>query len=176
MRISQVVLTLMVVLGCTGARGQDEKPPTLGKEPEGQQQQQQQQQKPTLGEAPSLGGPHTSTTTDIRKLLRVRSVYIETIDNSLNEKLAEAFSKAGPFRVVAKRNEADAILRGTCFDSRRLKSLHSEVFLTDPHGGPIWSDIIREPFNPPPLDKVVTDSASVIVVHLGESLREAQRK
>jgi len=139
MRISQVVLTLMVVLGCTGARGQDEKPPTLGKQSQ-QQQQQQQQQKPTLGEAPSLGGPHTSTTTDIRKLLRVRSVYIEAIDNSLSDKLTEALSKAGPFRVVAKRNEADAILRGTCFDSRRLKSLHSEVFLTDPHGGPIWSE------------------------------------
>jgi hypothetical protein len=175
MRLSQVVLALTVVLGCTGARGQEEKPPTLGKEPEGQQQQQQQQ-RPTLGEAPSPGGPRNSSTTDIRKLLRVRTVYIETIDNSLNARLADALSKAGPFRVVAKRNEADAILRGTCFDSRRLKSLHSEVFLTDPHGGPIWTDIIREPFNPPPLDKAVTDSASMIVAHLGESLREAQRK
>ena len=173
MRLSQVVLALMVVLGCTGAWGQQENPPASGKEPEGQQPQPQ---KPTLGEAPSLGGPRNSTTTDIRKLLRVRTVYIETIDNSLNEKLAEALSKAGPFRAVAKRNEADAILRGTCFDSRRLKSLHSEVFLTDPHGGPIWTDIIREPFNPPPLDKAVTDSASMIVAHLGESLREAQRK
>jgi hypothetical protein len=170
MRLRQVFVALLV-LGCTGAWGQEEKPPTLGKEPEGQQQQ-----KPTLGEAPSLSGPRTSSTTDIRKLLRVRTVYIETIDNSLNEKLAEALSKAGPFQVVAKRNEADAILRGTCFDSRRLKKLHSEVFLTDPHGGPIWSDIIREPFNPPPLDKAVIDSASVIVAHLGESLREAQRK
>ena len=179
MRANRVVLVLVVVLGCARAWGQDEKPPTLGKEPEDQQQQQQQpqqQQKPTLGEAPSLGGPRNSTTTDIRKLLRVRTVYIETIDNSLNERLAEAFSKTGPFRVVAKRNEADAILRGTCFDSRRLKSLHSEVFLTDSRGGPIWSDIVRQPFNPPPLDKSVTDSASLIVTHLGESLREAQRK
>jgi len=170
MRLRQVFFALLV-LGCTGAWGQEEKPPTLGKEPEGQQQQ-----KPTLGEAPSLSGPRTSSTTDIRKLLRVRTVYIETIDNSLNEKLAEALSKTGPFQVVVKRNEADAILRGTCFDSRRLKKLHSEVFLTDPHGGSIWSDIIREPFNPPPLDKAVMDSASVIVAHLGESLREAQRK
>jgi hypothetical protein len=176
MRLSQVVLALMVVLGSTVAWGQEEKPPTLGKEPEEEQQPQQQQHKPTLGEAPSLGGPHSSSTTDIRKLLRVRTVYIETIDNSLNARLTEALSKTGPFRVVAKRNEADAILRGTCFDSRRLKSLHSEVFLTDPHGGPIWTDIIREPFNPPPLDKAVTDSASMIVTHLGESLREAQRK
>jgi hypothetical protein len=177
MRLSQVVLPLMVVLGCTGAWSQEQKPPTLGKEPEEQQQQQQQpQQRPTLGEAPSLGGPRNSSTTDIRKLLRVRTVYIETIDNSLNARLAEALSKGGPFRVVAKRTEADAILRGTCFDSRRLKSLHSEVFLTDPHGGPIWTDIVRERFNPPPLDKAVTDSASMIVAHLGESLREAQRK
>jgi hypothetical protein len=171
MRLRHLFLALLV-LGCTGAWGQEEKPPTLGKDQEGQQQQQ----KPTLGEAPSLGSLRTSSTTDIRKLLRVRTVYIETIDNSLNEKLAEALSKTGPFQVVAKRNEADAILRGTCFDSRRLKKLHSEVFLTDPHGGPIWSDIIREPFNPPPLDKAVIDSASVIVAHLGESLREAQRK
>ena len=169
MRLRQVFLALLV-LGCTGAWGQEEKPPTLGKEPEGQQQ------KPTLGEAPSLGGPRTSSTTDIRKLLRVRTVYIETIDNSLNEKLTEALSKTGPFQVVAKRNEADAIVRGTCTDLRRLKSLKSEVFLTDPRGGPIWTDIIREPFNPPPLDKAVTSSASMIVAHLGESLREAQRK
>jgi hypothetical protein len=48
--------------------------------------------------------------------------------------------------------------------------------LTDPRGGPIWTDIIREPFSPPPLDKAVTDSASVIVAHLGESVREAQRR
>jgi hypothetical protein len=163
------VFVALALLGCTGAWGQEEKPPTLGKEPE-------QQQRPTLGEAPSAGGPRTSTTTDSRKLMRVRSVYIEAIDNSLNEKLAEALSKAGPFRVVAKRNEADAVLRGTCFDSRRLKRLHSEVFLTDPRGGSIWQDIIREPFNPPPLDKAVTDSAAVIVAHLGDSLREAQRK
>src|SRR5215831_5811931 len=168
MKLCQVLVALSL-LGCTGAWGQEEKPPTLGKEPE-------QQQRPTLGETPSLGGPRTSTTTDSRKLMRVRSVYIEAIDNSLNEKLAEALSKAGPFRVVAKRNEADAVLRGTCFDSRRLKRLHTEVFLTDPRGGSIWQDIIREPFNPPPLDKAVTDSASMIVAHLGESLREAQRK
>ncbi len=168
MKLSQIFLALLL-LGGTGPRGQQEKPPTLGKEP-------QEQQRPTLGEAPSTGGPRTSTTTDIHKLLRVRSVYIEMIDNSLNEKLAEALSKMGPFRVVAKRSEADAILRGTCFDSRRLKRLHSEVFLTDPRGGSIWQDVIREPFNPPPLGKAVTDSASVIVAHLGESLREAQRK
>jgi len=174
MRLSRMVGALIMVLGCAGAWGQEEKPPTLGKETEGQEQQQQQ--KPTLGEAPSLGGPRNSSTADVRKLLRVRTVFIETIDNSLNDKLAEALSKTGPFRVVAKRNEADAILRGTCFDSRRLKSLHSEVFLTDPRGGPIWTDIVREPFNPPPLDKAVLDSASVIVAHLGESLREAQRK
>jgi hypothetical protein len=171
MRLSGAFLA-MLLLGLGGgqsAQDQQEKPPTLGKEP-------QEQPRPTLGEAPSLGGPRTSTTTDLRKLLRVRTVYIEAIDNSLNDKLAEALGKMGPFRVVAKRSEADAVLRGTCFDSRRLKRLHSEVFLTDPHGGSIWQDIIRQPFNPPPLDKAVTDSASVIIAHLGESVREAQRK
>jgi hypothetical protein len=167
MRVSHVFLAML--LGYAGAGGQQEKPPTLGKEP-------QEEQRPTLGAAPSLGSPRTSTTTDIRKLLRVRTVYVEAIDNSLNDKLAEALSKMGPFRVVAKRSEADAILRGTCFDSRRLKRLHSEVFLTDPRGGSIWQDIVREPFNPPQLEKAVTGSALVIVGHLGESLREAQRK
>lgn len=166
--MTRVFLSLML-LACTGAWGQEEKPPTLGKEPE-------QQQRPTLGEAPEGGGPRTSTTTDIRKLLRVHTVYIEAMDNSLNEKLAEALSKMGPFRVVAKRSEADAILRGTCFDARRLKKLHSEVFLTDPRGGSIWQDDVRQPFNPPLLERSVADSASIIVGHLGESLREAQRK
>ncbi len=177
MRIGRVFLAL-ILLGCNGLCGQQDqqdqqekqtKPPTLGKEPE-------QQQRPTLGEAPEGGGPRTSTTTDIRKLLRVRTVYIEAIDNGLNEKLTEALSKTGPFRVVAKKNEADAILRGTCFDARRLKRLHSEVFLTDSRGGSIWQDDIRQPFNPPALEKSVTDSAAIIVEHLGESLREAQRK
>lgn len=168
MKVGQMFLA-MLMLGYSGACGQEEKPPTLGKQP-------QEQQRPTLGEPTSPGGPRTSTTTDIRKLMRVRTVYIQTMDNSLHDRLAEALSKMGPFRVVAKLSEADAILRGTCFDSRRLKRLHSEVFLTDPRGGSIWQDIIREPFNPPPLDKAVADSASVIVAHLGESLREAQRK
>ncbi len=152
----------------------EEKPqqrPALGKEPT--------QEKPTLGhaeDAPSLYGPRSSTTTDARKLLRVHKVYIEPIDNALNEKLAEDLSKKGPFRVVAKRHEADAVLRGTCFDSRRLKSVHSEVFLTDPNGSSIWQDIIRQPYNPPPLTRAVADSALLIVTHLSESLREAQHK
>lgn len=150
-----------------------EKRPTLGQEPG-------EEKRPTLGSepdgGPSLNGPRTSTTTDARKLLRVHTVFIETIDNSLNDKLVEDLSKSGPFRVAASRNEADAVLRGTCFDSRRLKRLHSEVFLTDRHGGSIWQDIIHKPFNPPTLSKAVSDSALLIITHLTESVREAQRK
>lgn len=139
-------------------------PPTLGPEPAGEKS------------APSLYGPRSSTTTDARRLLRIHSVYIETIDNGLNEKLAASLSARGPFRVVGKRNEADGVLRGTCFDSRRLKTVHSEVFLTDLHGTSIWQDVIRQPYNPPPLTQAVIESAHIIVAHISESIREAQRK
>ena len=166
MKTSRLFLVLLVVFVST-AWGQQEKPPSLGKEPA-------DQKRPTLGETTPGGGPLTSTTTDPHKLVRVRTVFIENIDNALHEKLTEALAKSGPFRVVAKRSEADALMRGTCFDSRRLKRVHSEVFLTDPRGASIWQDVVRQPFNPPALDKAVSDSASIIVAHLTESIREAQ--
>ncbi len=143
-----------------------------------QKQQQEEQQRPTLGppaESPA-GGPRTSTTTDARKLLRVRSIYVERIDNALSEKLADVLSKSGRFRIAATRSEADAVLRGTCFDSRRLKSVHSEVFLTDRGGNSIWQDIVHRPFNPPVLPKAVESTAVDIVQHLTDSAREAERK
>jgi len=148
-----------------------EKRPTLGPEPA-------DQNRPTLGgePGPSLNGPRTSTITDARKLLRVHTVFVETMDNGLSGKLAEDLSKSGPFRVVANRNEADAVLRGTCFDSRRLRHVHSEVFLADRHGASIWQDIIRQPYNPPPLAKAVGDTALIVVSHLTDSIREAQRR
>lgn len=136
-------------------------------------------QKPTLGPAPapSLAGPRSSTTTDARKLVRIRTIFVERIDNLLSEKLMDGLSKTGRFRVVATRNEADAVLRGTCFDSRRLKSVHSEVYLTDQgSGASIWQDSVRQPFNPPPLEKAVNDSALLILTHLSDSVKEAQRR
>lgn len=144
-----------------------------------QQQEQQPQQKPTLGPAPSpsLRGPRSATTTDGRKLLRVRTIFIERMDNSLSERLTEGLTKAGRFRIVADRKDADAVLRGTCFDSRRLRSVHSEVYLADRGSGTsIWSDSVRRPFNPPPLEQAVNDSALDILAHLSESIKDAQRK
>ena len=48
------------------------------------------EQRPTLGPAPapSLGaGPRTANTSDSRKLIRIRSLYIERIDNALSDRL-----------------------------------------------------------------------------------------
>ena len=63
-----------------------------------EQPQQQQEERPTLGprNGPALeSGPITSTTTDLRKLMRIRTLYIESIDNSLSDKLVEALGKGG---------------------------------------------------------------------------------
>jgi len=142
--------------------------PTLGQQPA-----------PTLGPstAPSLGRARSSSTTDPRKLLAIRTVFIEAIDNGLSEKLAESLVRLGRFRVAAQRNEADAVLRGSCFDSHRLRAVHSEVFLNDRHSGSsIWQDNVRMPFNPPPLSKAVDATAAAILQHLSESILEAERR
>ena len=157
-------------------------------EPASQDQQQEQQKpqdqreekRPTLGAPtePSLGGgPRTSTTNDPKKLLHVQKIFVESIDNFLSDKLAADLAKLGRFRLVATRNEADAVLRGTCLDSRRLRSVHSEVYLNDRISGvSIWQDVVRRPFNPPALPKAVEDTAAVIVAHLSDSIQEAQHK
>ena len=151
-------------------------------EPRDQQQQQRQRvqpPKPTLGlpPDPSLRGPRTSNTTDPRKLVRVRTIYVERIDNSLNEKLVEGLARMGRFRVVEDRDLAEAVFRGSCFDSRRLKMVHSEVFLSErSSGASIWQDVIRRPYNPPPLEKVVDESATLILVHLRDSIKEAEHR
>jgi hypothetical protein len=136
------------------------------------------EQRPTLGPAPapSLRGPRTSTTNDPRKLRRIRSLYIERIDNSLSEKLIADLTKMGRFRLVAQAKEADATLRGSCLESRRLKHVHSEVFISDRNGGSVWQDNIYRPFNPPPLAQAVDETAQLVVDHLGDSLREADRQ
>jgi hypothetical protein len=112
---------------------------------------------------------------DPAKLLRARTVFIEPIDNGLSDKLEESLAKWGHFRVVVNRNQADAVLRGSCMDSRRLKSLHSEIFLNDRRtGSSIWQDNVHQPFNPPVLSKAVSETARVIVVHLTDSVSRAQ--
>lgn len=178
MRVSVLWLSLMLAQGLAG-QAQDqasEPPPPSDQAPRAEQAPRQ---RPSLGAqpAPSLHGPRSSSTTDPRKLIRVRRIFVERMDNKLSEKLLDGLAKLGRFRVVATREEADAVLRGTCFDSRRLKSVHSEVYLNERTGGAsIWQDSIRRPFNPPPLDAAVAETASLIVQHLSASVVEAERR
>ena len=142
-------------------------PPTLGPPPS-------QQKPPTLGEPPSLTGPHAANTTDPRRLLQVHAVFVDQMDNGLDEKLIEVLGSKGLFRIVGDRRDADAVLRGTCFDSTRLKTVHSEVFLTGRNGESIWQDIIHQPYRPPPLAKAVATTAQAIGEDLATSMREAE--
>jgi hypothetical protein len=148
-----------------------QKPPTLNKPSD--------QKPPTLGgngeEAP-LAGPHTPSTNDPSRLLRVRAIYINPMDNGLAEKLIEEIGSHGPFRIATNKQDADAELRGTCFDSTRLKTVHSEVFLTSRGGESIWQDVIRQPYRPPPLARAVGTTAEVIADDLAASVREAKSK
>ena len=99
------------------------------------------------------------------------------VDNSLGDKLTEGLSRTGRFKIVVDRKDADAVLSGTCFDSHRLKSVHSEVFLQDRRtGASIWQDVVRRHYNPPPLVKAIDDSATMILAHLGQSMQEAERR
>jgi len=168
MKLWILILAALLVLGSAGA-AQESKPP------------EKPQNRPTLGPepggAPSLYGPHNSTTNDARRLLRVQALYVERIDNHLSDKLLDAFAKAGRFRVTDKRNDADAVLRGTCFDSHRLKTVHTEIFISDRRtGSPIWQDIIHQPYNPPPLGDAVNTTALAVLKHLLDSVEEAERK
>ena len=141
MRVFLICLFLFLV-PCSSAWAQKEQPPE--KPPD-----EAPQNRPTLGPqpapgdrtqpAPSLNGPRSSTTNDPQKLLRLKKIYVERIDNLLSERLMEGLAKIGRFRIVADIKEADGVLRGTCFDSHRLKSLHSEVFISDrATGASIW--------------------------------------
>lgn len=169
MRASILFLSVMLMAGQAQDEPHEHAPPA----------EQAPRQKPTLGPqpAPSLHGPRTSNTTDARKLIRVRRIYVERMDNKLSEKLLDGLAKLGRFHVVASREEADAVMRGTCFDSRRLKSVHSEVYLNDRiSGASIWQDSVRRPFNPPPLDAAVAETATLILQHLSASVVEAGRR
>jgi len=142
-------------------------------------QAQQQEERPTLGprNGPGLAsGPNSSTTTDLRKLMRIHTLYIESIDNSLSDKLIEAIGKWGRFHLVTKAKDADATLRGSCLESRRLKHVHSEIFISDRNGASIWQDTVFRPFNPPALDQAVSDTANLVEAHLQEAIREGDRR
>ena len=144
-----------------------------------QEPPQQQQERPTLGPKPGPAepsGPNTSTTNDVRKLMRIHTLYIENIDNSLSDKLVGALGKMGRFRLVTRPKDADATLRGSCLESRRLKHVHSEIFISDRTGASVWQDSIYRPYNPPTLDQAVSDTAELVVAHLEAAVREGERR
>jgi hypothetical protein len=172
-----VAMCLLIGLSVWAQEGQKQEPPPQEEQPP--QQQPQPGQRPTLGPAPGPtleAGPRTAITRDSRKLMHLRSLYIERIDNSLSDKLLEVFAKSGRFRVVAKLKEADGTVRGSCLESRRLKRVHSEIFISDRNGALVWQDTVYRPFNPPSLDRAVSDTATLFTEHLEESVREAERK
>ena len=144
-----------------------------------QQQDQKPQQKPTLGPAPAptLRGPRNFNIVDARKLSRLRKVYVERMDNKLSDKLMDALAQGGRLQLVVDRKEADAVVHGTCLDSRRLKTVLTEIYINDRvTGDSIWQDRVRRPFNPPPLDKAVGETATLVLQHLQESIEEADRR
>ncbi len=138
-----------------------------------------QDERPTLRprNAPpgEVSAPDNSTTSDPHKLQRIQILYIESIDNFLSDKLVVSFEKLGRFRLATNLKQADAVLHGTCLESRRLKHVHSEVFISDRNGGAIWHDTIYQPFNPPSLDQAVTETAKLVEAHLESSIRVAGR-
>jgi hypothetical protein len=172
--VQHLAVCLFASFAMGAQAGQEANPPV----PQGQPQQQQEQ-RPTLGPRSGPGvesGPDTSTTTDVRKLLRIHTLYIESIDNALSDKLVEALGKLGRFRLVTKAKDADATLRGSCLESRRLKHVHSEVFISDRGGASLWQDTIIRPFNPPALDQAVSDTAALVAAHLDRAVRAGDRR
>jgi hypothetical protein len=165
---ASLVLTLFAALAIGVQKPSSNKPPTLGPEPGANA--------PTLGVGPSLHGPLTASIVDARMLRMVHKIYIGWIDNSLNTKLAQDLAKAGPFRVVSNKRDADAILQGSCFDSPHLREVHSEVYLSGRNGKPIWQDIIRKPYRPPSLAVAVNETATDIVAQLHASIQAAERR
>jgi hypothetical protein len=126
--------------------------------------------------APSLYGHRTDTVNDYRKLSRIRSLYISGMDNDLAGKLVETIGKLGLFKIAPTLKEADAVMTGSCLESRRLKRLHSEVFIADRGGSSVWQDNIYRPYNPPSLEKAVSETAKIVAEHLDASLHESTAK
>lgn len=136
------------------------------------------QQAPTLGPSgPSLGESGNTRTTNPGLLLKMRKVYIERIDHNLNDKLGDDMAHISWLKVVSSEDDADAIIRGTCFDLPHLKRMHAEIYITDRVSGKsIWQDAVRVPFGPPDLSKAVDQAASEILAHLNASVRTAAKR
>jgi hypothetical protein len=183
MKFPQLGLAILLATVCGIACQTPQQGPADAQEEQQQAPPQQQSppslQRPTLGPAaaPSLGGPRASNVVDPRRLMRVQKVFVQRIDNNLSEKLIAALSKGDLFQVVSKRQEADAIFGGSCFEARRIKKVHTEVMLSDRITEKIiWQDVIRLPFNPPPLESAVNATVSEILTHLRLDIRDAPRK
>ena len=136
------------------------------------------QQAPTLGPSrPSLEGPVNTRTPDPGRLVKMRTVYIERIDHNLDGKLADDLAHVSWLKVVNKEDDADAIVRGTCFDLRRLRRLHAEIYISDrATGKSIWQDVVRVPLDPAAPQKAVDQAASDILAHLNESMHTAAKR
>ncbi len=138
----------------------------------------QGQQAPTLGPSrPSLEGPANTRTANPRRLMKMRRVYIQRMDQDLDVKLADDIAHVSWLKVVDKPEEADSIVRGTCFSLRRLKLLHAEVYISDRvTGKSIWQDVIRVPYDSAAPKKAVDRAASDILEHLNESMHAAAKQ
>lgn len=140
------------------------------------------QQRPTLGPPPGTGepsvrGPVTSRTTNPRKLLRMRDIYIQRISHNFNEVLTKDLAHATRVKVVSKPSEADAVIRGVCFTLRNLKKLHAEVYINERASrASIWQDVVEVPYDPPDLSKAVDNAAAKILTDLNQSLRKASKR
>lgn len=175
-----VLAWLLIVCTLPLASSQDSESKQEGGPPSAEQQEPSPKpapKRPSLGPAPppTLMGPRTSTTNDPRKLLRVKKVYVERMENNLHEKLIEALTKIHRFSLVGDYSEADAVLRGTCMDMKRLKTLKTDVFLNEVNGASLWQDIVRRPINPPTVEVAATETSEIIATHLADSMVEAER-
>ncbi len=153
--------------------------PAMAAQDAEQQSGAQDQQQPTLGPPPggsSERGPKTATVNDYRKLARIHNLYVQRMDNALSDKLIASLGKLGHFKIASNPKEADAVLTGSCLESRRLKRLHTEVFISDHAGASIWQDNVFRPYNPPSLEQAVSETARMVADHLNESLSEAAGK
>ena len=182
MKLPQLGLAILLMTACGFARQTPQQEPAEAQQEQQQPSQQQHPppslQRPTLGPspAPTLGGPRSANIVDPRRLMKVRKVFIQSIDNNLSGKLIEALNKGDLFQVVNKRQEADAVFGGSCFEARRIKMVHTEVFLSDRVTDKvIWQDVIRLPFHPPALESAVNSTVSEIMAHLRLDMREAPR-
>lgn len=172
--LSFIILALSLTLAAQQQPDQQDKPSV-----QQDQQQKQEEKRPTLGPAPApapgMPGPATDFVLDPARLMHVRKIYVEQIDNQLSDKLMEGLAKSGRFRLVLDKKEADAVIRGTCLDARRLKTVHSEVYMSDrATGKSIWQDNVHVPYNPPPLSKAVDRTAGEILRHLANTVSHVQ--